>query len=695
MFRRARRDARRWWPHLTNATLETRQLLTAASFKVVQDWGSGLTGEIQIQNTAASPIANWNLEFDYGAAISPIWNASIVSHAGSHYSVSGANWNKDIPANGTVTFGFNAGAGSSGVTPGNWRLNGVSLVGPTTPPPPPLPGLSVADVSVAEGNAGTTPATFTVSLSAPSTQTITVGYATADGTATVAGSDYQAASGTLTFSPGQTSKTVTVNINGDTSVESDEAFTLKLSGATNATLSRATATGTIRNDDLFPSQPPSSGSAVSYAITSDWGSGFQGQVTIKNTGTTTLTGWTLAFDLPAKINSIWDAQIVSQSPGHYKVKSNGWNDSIAPGASVSFGFTASPGGTSATATNFVLAGTGTGSGGGGGTTDPGTPLAPGIVWPQQVFAPYIDATLYPTFDFASAAQSEGLRFFTLGFIVADGNKAPAWGGYSAYSVGGGSDYEVGLKSQIAAVRKLGGDVMVSFGGAANQELAEVITDGNALKAAYAKVVDAYGLTNIDFDIEGGAIANRTAVDRRSQALASLQRDRAAAGKPLAIRFTLPVLPTGLTADGVYVVQSAIKAGVTVSGVNIMAMDYGDNAAPSPSGKMGDYAIQAATSTFNQVKSAYGTSKTDTQMWSLIGVTPMIGMNDVQTEVFDQTEARELLAFAQQKKLGLVSFWSLNRDRANAKGAITYVESTSSSLSQTPFEFSRIFKVFTI
>jgi len=75
----------------------------------------------------------------------------------------------------------------------------------------------------------------TVTLSAASGQTITVNYSTADGTA-LAGSDYTASSGTLTFAPGQTSKTVTVTVLGDTVVEGTESFTLNLSGATNATL---------------------------------------------------------------------------------------------------------------------------------------------------------------------------------------------------------------------------------------------------------------------------------------------------------------------------------------------------------------------------------------------------------------------------------------------------------------------------
>ncbi|WP_425510202.1 putative Ig domain-containing protein [Xanthomonas indica] len=132
------------------------------------------------------------------------------------------------------------------------------------------PALSVGDVSVSEGNSGTTTATFPVSLSAASGQTVTVNYATADGSAN-AGSDYVARSGTLTFSPGTTVQNVAVTINGDTTVEPDETFTLNLSGASNATIARATATGTILNDDatvtLAPASLPAATAGSAYSQT--------------------------------------------------------------------------------------------------------------------------------------------------------------------------------------------------------------------------------------------------------------------------------------------------------------------------------------------------------------------------------------------------------------------------------------------
>ena len=114
------------------------------------------------------------------------------------------------------------------------------------------PTLSINDVTVTEGNTGITNASFTVTLSAVSDQTVTVQYAAANGTAT-AGSDYTATSGTLTFTPGGSlTQTVTVSVIGDTGCEPDETFTVNLTNPTNATLSDGQGVGTITNNDALP-----------------------------------------------------------------------------------------------------------------------------------------------------------------------------------------------------------------------------------------------------------------------------------------------------------------------------------------------------------------------------------------------------------------------------------------------------------
>jgi thermitase len=121
---------------------------------------------------------------------------------------------------------------------------------PPPPPPAPLPTLSITDRSANEGNAGPTGFDFTVNLSAASAQTVTVNHATANGTAS--SSDYTAASGTLSLAPGETSKTITVSVSGDTAAEPNETFVVNLSAATNATIADAQGVGTIVNDDVPP-----------------------------------------------------------------------------------------------------------------------------------------------------------------------------------------------------------------------------------------------------------------------------------------------------------------------------------------------------------------------------------------------------------------------------------------------------------
>jgi hypothetical protein len=125
---------------------------------------------------------------------------------------------------------------------------GVLFGNPAIPLDPNAPQLQIHDVTVAEGNAGTVAAAFTVTLSAASTQTVTVAFATADGTA-AAGSDYRAASGSLTFAPGETSKTITVLVNGDRLAEPNETFFVDLNSPTNAMVTDARGTGTILDDE--------------------------------------------------------------------------------------------------------------------------------------------------------------------------------------------------------------------------------------------------------------------------------------------------------------------------------------------------------------------------------------------------------------------------------------------------------------
>jgi chitinase len=256
-------------------------------------------------------------------------------------------------ANETFTLTLSAASGGTiGTGSATGTITNDDGTSPPPPPPPPPPSVSVGNVSMNEGNAAGT-ATFTVSLSSASANPVTVNYATANGTAT-AGSDYTAKTGTLTFAAGETSKTVTVNILGDTVVEQNETFDLLLSAPTNATIGTGTGTATLLNDDLPPPPPPppasggtTGSSAVTPIVRTSWSDGFIMDVTLKNTTGTAWKDWTVTFESDFTITNIWGAEIVSRVGNKYTVKAASWNRTVAAnGGTVTFGFQAAlpPGG---------------------------------------------------------------------------------------------------------------------------------------------------------------------------------------------------------------------------------------------------------------------------------------------------------------------------------------------------------------
>ncbi|KOT89244.1 chitinase [Streptomyces sp. NRRL F-5755] len=292
------------------------------------------------------------------------------------------------------------------------------------------------------------------------------------------------------------------------------------------------------------------------------------------------------------------------------------------------------------------------------------------------FSPYIDTSLYPPYDMADTVKKTGVKTFNLAFVTSGGGCTPKWGGFG----GLGDD---AVAKQIPALRKAGGDVRVSFGGANGSELGLACKSANELAAAYGKVIDQFALKKVDFDIEGGALPDAAANTRRAQAIAQLQKKHPG----LDVSFTLPVMPEGLTQDGVNLVADAKKNGVKISAVNIMAMDYG----ASYDGDMGKYAIQAATATQRQLKKTLGLG--DAAAWKAVAVTPMIGVNDVQKEIFKVEDAKELVTFAQSKHLAWLSMWSSTRDKACPGGPQNSAQPTCSSIAQGPLDFTKAFGAY--
>jgi hypothetical protein len=287
----------------------------------------------------------------------------------------------------------------------------------------------------------------------------------------------------------------------------------------------------------------------------------------------------------------------------------------------------------------------------------------------------VDTSLFPPFSLTTAATDAGVKEFNLAFVVSGGGCTPEWGGVTAI----GDDP---VAAQISALRAMGGDARVSFGGEDGSELAQTCTSASQLVAAYQQVISAYDLNQVDFDIEGAALDDTAANTVRDQALAQLQ----AQDQGLQVSFTLPVEPSGLTQDGISLLEGAVSAGVQISAVNVMAMDFGDANAPDPATMMGTYVIDSATATDAQLASVLGIS--DAAAWSKVAVTPMIGQNDQADEVFTLSDAQQLETFAASNHLAWLSMWSAGRDQECASPQ-TSAEPTCSGVSQAPFAFMKI------
>lgn len=432
-----------------------------------------------------------------------------------------------------------------------------------------------------------------------------------------------------------------------------------------------------------------------FVRTSDWGTGYIGEYTIRNGSTAPLVGWKLEFDLPTgqARTGLWGGTVTATGR-HQVVTPESWNRTIAAGATVKVGFQATRPATFVAPTGCLFNGasclgsvppttvppttvpptttptTTVPTGGGSGATTPG-------------FVPYVDMTLSSD-SLAAVATSSGVRRLTLGFVVSGAPCQASWGGYYGLD-------DPTIKARIDGLVAAGGGAIVSFGGAANQELARTCTSVSALAAQYQAVIDRYGLRDLDFEVEASDQTDAVSLERRFEAVAQVQAAGLAAGRPVRVSLTLPVLPTGLTAAGVGVVRAAVANGVDVGTVNVMAMDYFDPSLAPYAGKLGGYAIQAATAVKGQLAAVFP-GRGDAALWRTVGVTPMLGINDNPAEVFTTADAAQLTTFARQKGLGRLSMWSINRDKPCGR-ATTWTENSCSGVADPAWAFSAAFLPF--
>jgi chitinase len=322
---------------------------------------------------------------------------------------------------------------------------------------------------------------------------------------------------------------------------------------------------------------------------------------------------------------------------------NGYNGSLAPGGSASFGFVAS-----------------------GAGTPTGCQANGAACGGSAEVAPYIDIT-YASPTLVDVASATGQKAFTLAFVLADSTGChPSWGG----TIGLTDSRIIG---EINALRAAGGSVIVSSGGANGPYLEGTCSSASALAAAYEQVIDATGATGLDLDIEAG-IDN----DLVNQALKQLE----AARPGITVSYTLRVLADsyGLDPSAVAILQSAKDQGTRIDVVNPMTMDF------SSSQEWGDAVISAATNTLAQVRSVW---PGDTA--ANLGVTPMIGRNDTGP-TFSLADASKLVSWANGQHVGRLAFWSVGRDNGGCPNGS--VQPTCSGIAQSTYQFTGIFRGYT-
>jgi len=284
------------------------------------------------------------------------------------------------------------------------------------------------------------------------------------------------------------------------------------------------------------------------------------------------------------------------------------------------------------------------------------------------FVPYVDISLATGSQLATNAAAAGVPGVTLAFLV-DGGCTAVWGGGLGNVTNAMFPNGNSVRSAIDALTGAGRKVIISWGGASGSVLSSCGTAAQA-QAMYQSVFNAYpNISGQDFDIEGGVNMALLA-----PALAGLK----AANPGKSISLTLPVLPTGLVSAGLNIVNAVHNAGLRPDTINVMAMDYGS--ANDNGGNMLLSAQQAAQATRNQTG-------------DMIGVTPMIGQNDTQNEIFTLANASSFVTWARgQSYINRLAFWSMSRDNGGCPGQ-TFASPTCSGVAQSTWQFSSIFSGF--
>jgi hypothetical protein len=267
---------------------------------------------------------------------------------------------------------------------------------------------------------------------------------------------------------------------------------------------------------------------------------------------------------------------------------------------------------------------------------------------------------------ASVMSATGVRSFTMAFVLSGGGCSPAWD--SSRPLKGGVDEQA-----INAIRAAGGDVVPSFGGWSGNKLGPNCSTPEALAGAYQQVIDAYGLSAIDIDIENtDEFENETVQDRILNALKIVKQNNPG----LKTIVTFGTSTTGPNYYGGRLVDQAAALGANIDVFTIMPFDFGSSNIVADT-------QNAATGLKNRLKTAFGWS--DGEAFGHVGISGMNGLSD-QQEMTSLDAWSQITSWARSNGLGRLAFWAVNRDRGCPGGGVV---SNCSGIDQPDWEFTRI------
>ena len=308
--------------------------------------------------------------------------------------------------------------------------------------------------------------------------------------------------------------------------------------------------------------------------------------------------------------------------------------------------------------------------------------------PAHIFAPYFEG--YTADDPAALSAASGSKYLTLAFIQtpAPGSCEIDWNGDAATPIARST-----YGAAIAEIRAAGGDVIPSFGGYSadhgGQEIADSCTDVAKIAADYEQVITTYGVTRLDFDVEDYSQTNPAGINRRNEAIRLVEQWAACHGRTVQFVYTIGTNMTGLDEpDGLGILQNAVADHARIDIVNIMTFDYYDGAPH----EMGKDTVTAATAVIQQLRGVYP-HKTEAQLWHMLGITEMLGIDDYgPPEIFTTADARFVERWAASKGIAELSFWALERDNGGCVG--TAGSDSCSGIAQGTWQFSHDFEHFT-